>query len=87
MSKGRSSRNREFIRKVKLDYGCADCGYKAHHIALQFDHIEGKSANVSAMCCSLDRIIEEILKCDIVCANCHAVRTFNRGQYGNKIKE
>ncbi len=23
-------------------------------------------------------ILEEIAKCELVCANCHAVRTFNR---------
>jgi hypothetical protein len=77
-------KNRKFIRRYKLMQGCADCSYKAHHAALEFDHLPntGKPTSVGGMCysASLKRIKEEIRKCDVVCSNCHSIRTYNRGQ-------
>ena len=37
----RSAAVRDELRAYKLKHGCADCGYNAHHIALEFDHREG----------------------------------------------
>lgn len=48
---------------------------------MDFDHRPGteKVRNVAAMRgCSLKRLLEEIKKCDLVCANCHRLRTFQR---------
>lgn len=76
-------RNRRFIRRVKTLFGCADCGYRTHHAALEFDHVRGdKKYSVGGMVysASLTKIKEEIRKCDVVCANCHSIRTFERGQ-------
>lgn len=66
---------------VKLERGCMDCGYDKHPAALQFDHRPGeiKLGNVSQMFSKAWDVIEaEIAKCDVVCANCHAVRTAER---------
>lgn len=65
---------------------CADCGNEDSRV-LQFDHLPEyeKSGDVSAMLCKRDlpwkRILEEIGKCEVVCANCHAIRTAERGGY------
>lgn len=76
-------RNAAWVRAFKVEHGCADCGYNADHYALHFDHLpgKGKSGNVSSMIAnnqSLQRIQEEIAKCEVVCANCHAGRTARR---------
>jgi hypothetical protein len=60
---------------------CMDCGIEYHPVCMQFDHRESdkKFKNLSKMTnYSWDRIMEEISKCDLVCANCHALRTYNR---------
>jgi hypothetical protein len=66
---------------IKLSSGCKDCGYNDHAVALQFDHLRDKRANVSNMIrsdYSWDQIKKEIDKCEVVCANCHAIRTHLR---------
>ena len=62
---------------------CVDCGGTFHHAAMQWDHLPGlpKMREVSNMVLRGFRrqtILDEISKCALVCANCHAVRTFNR---------
>jgi hypothetical protein len=73
--------NRAFVAQIKLERGCVDCGYKKHAVALDFDHLPGfeKTAAVSnLLSCTRERILAEIAKCEVVCANCHRVRTANR---------
>lgn len=69
----------------KLAHGCADCGYNANAYALQFDHVRGdKKQAVSDLIrsdYSWNTIKEEMSKCEVVCANCHAIRTQSRGQH------
>jgi hypothetical protein len=70
------------IAEYKLARGCVDCGYNKHPNALEFDHLPGavKSFNIGEKVgsYSLSRIMEEIAKCEVVCANCHAIRTSDR---------
>ena len=71
-----------FIRAAK-DKPCADCGHVFHHTAMDFDHRLGTTkrfdlSHTGTRC--LKTIQEEIVKCDVVCANCHRVRTFERQQ-------
>lgn len=67
---------------IKTANGCVDCGYAKHAQALQFDHI---SSNKKAAVSNLIRsdyawttILIEISKCEIRCANCHAIMTASR---------
>lgn len=67
------------VQEIKLSRGCADCGYREHAEALEFDHLYGKVAHVSGMRGNKwIGVLEEIAKCDVVCANCHRVRTVRR---------
>jgi hypothetical protein len=66
---------------------CADCHHKFAPCAMDFDHVRGeKSFNIGSTRGSFDsersreRVLEEIAKCDLVCANCHRVRTRDRNQ-------
>jgi hypothetical protein len=68
---------RQRLRDYLLDHPCVDCG-EADIIVLQFDHQYDKVANLSVMIgsgFSWQRILDEIKKCQVVCANCHMRRT------------
>lgn len=72
---------RQLLAKYKIDKGCADCGYAEHGFALDFDHRPGeeKLKGVAVMLgWSWDKIMAEVLKCDVVCANCHRIRTHRK---------
>ena len=69
---------RALIDGVKLKNGCADCGYRDHPEALQFDHrvpLEKEFAIGVGWNMGLGRLLKEMAKCAVRCANCHAVRT------------
>jgi hypothetical protein len=79
---GRSERvkaSAEVIRTLKAQ-PCADCKNSFHPACMQFDHVRGvKKYNVSNMHgYGWESILAEIAKCELVCANCHALRTYNR---------
>lgn len=76
----RKRKQSDRINAIKLASGCADCGYSTHPAALDFDHVgDGKTANVSSLIgCAWDRVAAEIAKCEVVCANCHRIRTVGR---------
>jgi hypothetical protein len=82
-AKTRQHELQQFIRSIKENGKCKDCGKKFHFMAMHFDHRpdEKKSMNLSLtgrQGWSKEKIEKEIAKCDLVCANCHAVRTFQR---------
>lgn len=63
---------------------CTDCGNTFPTVCMDFDHKEGetKSFNLSrARWKRWEEIEEELAKCELVCSNCHRVRTLNRGQF------
>jgi hypothetical protein len=61
---------------------CMDCGIFYPPYVMQFDHRDPstKIAPVSTLIGGgmSQRLITEIAKCDLVCANCHCVRTYQR---------
>lgn len=59
---------------------CSDCGNLFRYWMLDLDHVRGKkTANVNQIhMLALHRIKEELEKCDIVCVNCHRIRTHRR---------
>jgi len=70
-----------WIDGIKLERGCVDCGYRAHPSALDFDHVRGvKLHNIASMLygSSVEAILAEMEKCEVVCANCHRIRTVSR---------
>jgi len=81
-----------YINLVKSEGACSDCGYlgKNYPQVLDFDHRKDKKFNIGnclSHTTSLKRVIEEIAKCDLVCANCHRIRTAKKRSYTlSKIK-
>lgn len=89
----RKRRLKAWIRDLKTSLACADCGGRFHWAAMTFDHLPGKEkrGEVSNLLMAgyYGVLIEEMAKCEPVCANCHAVRTFLRRSSGgpNSLQE
>jgi 5-methylcytosine-specific restriction endonuclease McrA len=71
---------RDSIRQYKATHPCTDCGGFFHPAAMQFDHLGDKCENIADMVRlgKARKVWAEIEKCELVCANCHAVRTEDR---------
>ena len=73
----------EWYRGLK-DAPCVDCGGRFHHAAMQWDHLPGsvKKNDLGRLVNGHSRavILDEIAKCELVCANCHAVRSYERAR-------
>ncbi len=79
----RKNENRERVNALKEQLQCEDCPswVRWPAVSLHFDHLgdEPKYRNVSDMMSRAWTVIEtEIAKCQVVCANHHAVRTQER---------
>lgn len=78
-----------YIYKILQSSKCIDCGDGRWQV-LEFDHVKGiKKYNISAMyTLSLEKIKQEITKCEIRCANCHRMKTIKQlDLYKNKINK
>lgn len=67
-----------YIREQK-NKPCMDCGNLYHHYAMDFDHRDPKEKVIglakAARYASIELVRIEIAKCDLVCSNCHRLRT------------
>jgi hypothetical protein len=74
----------EFVRAYKHLKPCADCKVPHPYWRLDFDHLPGNKKMFNLAYAkkvgSMKRVIEEIQKCEVVCANCHRDRTHMRRQ-------
>lgn len=77
------AKNRAAVHDAK-SRPCSDCGVQYPYYVMEFDHLDAdeKHFNVSAGVTSVShtRLLAEIAKCQVVCANCHAERTHRRKQ-------
>lgn len=69
----------EYISKYLLSHPCVDCAID-NILVLEFDHIDHdlKINDVSTMIrkgFSFEKIVQEIEKCQVRCANCHRIKT------------
>ena len=85
----RSERGRSaWLRSLKDGKPCVDCGEVYPHQVMQWDHKPGfeKLGDVSQDFWgrTRDEVLAEIAKCDLVCTNCHAIRTFARNGWAQR---
>jgi hypothetical protein len=77
-SRDRREIAREYVFEYLLAHPCVDCG-NTNPVVLTFDHVSGtKTANLADLVThgySMQTIQTEMAKCEVVCHNCHAVRT------------
>jgi hypothetical protein len=72
----------EYLVAYLREHPCVDCG-ETDPVVLEFDHLRDKEFEIGAGL--RDRhwqsVLDEIAKCDVVCANCHRRRTARRGGF------
>ena len=73
---------RSWMARLKSGEACADCGEIFPVYVMHWDHLPGfdKVDSISSMVGQRDRaaILAELEKCELVCANCHVMRTVRR---------
>jgi hypothetical protein len=78
---------RDFLHKYKEFHGCCDCGNKFPYYVLDFDHRDPNEKSYQpaklSETGSWEKMLAEIAKCDVVCANCHRERTHQKGHYSH----
>jgi hypothetical protein len=76
----RTQKLRQLIRDLRA-HPCTDCHQSFPWFVMEFDHREkplnGKRVGYYANF-GMKRLLAEVAKCDLVCANCHCVRTHQR---------
>jgi hypothetical protein len=69
------------VREIKLKTGCKSCGFNFHSAALEFHHREPEKKKFrlsESRNYSIKAVMEEISKCGVMCANCHAILEYNK---------
>lgn len=70
------ARHSTLIKQLKSE-ACMDCGKSYPPDCMDFDHVRGKkTANISSL--RTAKALEEMKKCELVCSNCHRLRTMER---------
>jgi hypothetical protein len=70
-------KNNDLVCMYKTEAGCKYCGERRHW-CLDLHHRDPATKdrqyrNIADMMhsCGVDRVVDELLKCDVLCANCH----------------
>lgn len=78
----------KLVADYKLARGCARCGYNENSVALDLDHLDRttKVATVSDIASQPGKYTEEDLrnelsKCQVLCKNCHAIKSYEEKDY------
>ena len=70
-------KNKQFIYDYLKNNPCKECG-ESRVVCLDFNHLENKNFGISDGVnkgYSLNKLKEEIKKCEVLCSNCHRVFT------------
>lgn len=73
---------KQAIKDYKENHPCSDCSESYPYYVMEFDHVPERGKKTIDISLALqrrwkfERILKEIEKCDVVCANCHRIRTF-----------
>ena len=71
-----------YIVSYLREHPCVDCG-ETDVVVLEFDHLREKEFGISVGIThyTWTRVLAEIEKCEVVCANCHRRRTAKRSGF------
>lgn len=72
----------QYVVAFLREHPCVDCG-EDDPIVLEFDHLRDKKFSISEGLQGRrwQDVLDEIAKCEVVCANCHRRRTAKRGGF------
>jgi hypothetical protein len=80
---------REWLNEQK-DKPCTDCKHKFPPECMDWDHIRGRKRFCLGVTQSLTRskkqVLAEMAKCELVCSNCHRIRTTRRAREQSRRK-
>jgi hypothetical protein len=82
------SKVRDAVKELKRG-PCSDCGQCFDPVCMDFDHRPGESKLKSVAQCQkhgMKVVLAEIDKCDLVCSNCHRLRTETRRLYAVEVR-
>ena len=68
-----------FVYSLK-EVPCVDCNQCYPSYVMDFDHLENKEFLMATIAGygSKNKILKEVAKCEVVCSNCHRIRTWKR---------
>jgi len=73
---------KDFIKKYKEKKPCVDCKQIYPHYVMDFDHLPEFKKEIKigsrGFYHSEDVLVKEFEKCELVCSNCHRIRTWKR---------
>jgi len=77
---------KKYIQQQKVGLSCKRCGNDVIRV-LDFHHTDksSKEASIASMAkqgWSQERILQEIVKCEVLCANCHRILHWEDGSLG-----
>ena len=75
----RCQERRAWLNELK-DHPCVDCGRMYPPECMDFDHVRGDKTKCVGHLFNVNktRTLDEIAKCDLICSNCHRIRTAKR---------
>lgn len=84
--KVRANKERQYAKAVGRiaalkDHPCTDCGGRFPPECMDFDHRDSSTKRLTGVqlySVDSEKVMAEIAKCDLVCANCHRIRTRRR---------
>ena len=87
----RRERQQEVRKKLQQVLGgvCIECGINDYRL-LDFDHINPatKTMNISQkLHLPWEVLLEEVAKCQLLCPNCHRLKTMETRQFDSRIRE
>ena len=71
------AKKRQYVHTYLLTHPCVDC-QEPGPIVLEFDHVRGEKKNTIGYLMasgSMSKLLVEMEKCDVRCANCHRRKT------------
>jgi NADPH-dependent glutamate synthase beta subunit-like oxidoreductase len=79
---------KSFVDAIK-SYPCLDCGVSYPPYVMDLDHRPGEEKLMTPAMLSRNgswkKTVAEVMKCDVVCANCHRQRTHDRLSSGSSV--
>lgn len=78
------TQRRAWLGEYKVDKGCEQCGYSEHPAALTLEHrdLATRLFSPNEVTRKFETWIEEILKCRVLCFNCHRISLAEQGRIG-----